>query len=252
VTADEYVRRVNYWLTDLPWHTKKELLLELRGHLAELPADTDLGTLGSPEQYAADLRAAAGLERRRGAIAFLRARRPLTVILVVLALTVTGLGLGMLAWVQSYQPLVLGNGYLYPADAKATAGLESQSVVFHEGRPFQFGITVANTGRFTVRVADAPLSPDLPFSGRLMMSRPLQNSGIHGPYVRFRPFDLKPGQERLLLFKGVFACRVRGVTPAVALTDFPVRFDFLWRKVTVDLSLPAELAIVFPKNLPCR
>jgi uncharacterized membrane protein len=66
VTAEEYVHRVNFWLTDLPWGTKKALLSELRGHLAELPADTDLDTLGAPEQYAKDLRAAAGLERGAG------------------------------------------------------------------------------------------------------------------------------------------------------------------------------------------
>ena len=90
MTADEYVRRVNYWLTDLPWGTKTELLSELRGHLSELPEGTDLASLGTPEQYAADMRTAAGLERRRGVIAFLRARRPRNLILTFVIVTLIG------------------------------------------------------------------------------------------------------------------------------------------------------------------
>lgn len=122
MTAEDYIRQVNFWLTDLPWGTKKALLSELRGHLAELPADTDLDTLGTPEQYAKDLRAAAGLERRRGPIAFLRARRPRNLILVALTLTVIGLALGAVAWIDSYQPLAFGNGWEFPADANTCPG----------------------------------------------------------------------------------------------------------------------------------
>ena len=77
MTAEDYLRRVDVAVRDLPWRTRRELNSELRGHLAELPADTDfVERLGTPERYAADLRSAAGLERRRGPIAFLRARRP--------------------------------------------------------------------------------------------------------------------------------------------------------------------------------
>ena len=94
MSPDEYLRNVSYSLNDLPWGMRRDLVAELRAHLDELPPGTDLETrLGRPEEYAADLRSAAGLERRRGPIAFLRARRLRNLILVVLSLTLIGLGL---------------------------------------------------------------------------------------------------------------------------------------------------------------
>lgn len=253
MTADEYVRRVNYWLADLPWRTKQELLSELRGHLSELPEGTDLASLGPPEQYAVDLRAAAGLERRRGVIAFVRARRPRNLILTVVALTAIGLAIGAVAWIDSYQPLATGNLSVDPAGAKSSPFRDADSVVFHRGRRFQFGVSVLNTGRFTVRVRGVTLPPGLPFSARLMMSQPQKNrGGINEPFTRFHPFDLKPGQVSLLFFKGVFACRApENPVGVLGVVDFPVRFSFLWRIATADLQLPTQLAIVFPKGVRC-
>jgi hypothetical protein len=109
--ADDYLRSVSFELGDLPWGKRQELLAEIRTHLDELPAGTDLrARLGTPKEYAADLRAAAGLERRRGAIAFLRARRPRNLILVALILIVIGLAIGAVEWVDSYQPLAFQSG----------------------------------------------------------------------------------------------------------------------------------------------
>lgn len=111
MTADDYLRSVSFELRDLPWGQRQDLLTEIRTHLDELPAGTDLGArLGTPKEYAADLRAAAGLERRRGVSAFLRARRPRNLILVALVLIMIGLGIGAVEWIDSYQPLTLGNG----------------------------------------------------------------------------------------------------------------------------------------------
>ena len=245
MTSAEYLRSVGYWLRDLPWGMRRDLLEELRDHLNELPGDTDLqGRLGSPEEYAADLRSAAGLRRRRGVGAFLRARRPRTVILTALALTATGLAIGGVLWVQSYQPLGFAGGSPNP--------VAEGSVVFRQGRPFQFGITIENTGRFTVRVLGVPEPLGLPFSGRVMMSGEQGDPGVHGPYTRFHPFDLGPGRVRLLFYKGVLDCRPHG-RPAgsLGLLDFPVRFSFLWRTATVMIPLNPGLAIVFPKGFRC-
>jgi hypothetical protein len=177
--------------------------------------------------------------------AFLRARRPRNLILAAVALTAIGLAIGGVVWVQSYQPIGFGGGSLNP--------VEEGSVVFRQGRPFQFGITIKNMGRFPVRVLGVPEPPGLPFSGRVMMSGELRNSGVHGPYTRFRPFDLGPGRIRLLFYKGVLACRPHG-TPAgsLGLLDFPVRFSFLWRTATVMIPLDPGLAVVFPKGFRCR
>lgn len=164
MTRGEYLRRVGLRLNDLPWSMRRDLLAELSGHLDELPPGTDLGTrLGTPEGYADDLRSAAGLESRRGPIAFLRARRPRNVILTVVVFTLIGLAIGSVVWVATYQPLAAAGGAIDPQGAKQAAGLDGESVVFHSGRLFRVGGTVQNTGPFTVRVLDVPEAAALPF-----------------------------------------------------------------------------------------
>ena len=254
MTAAEYVRRVEFWLRDLPWRMRQELLAELRTHLSEVPAGTDLAArLGSPEQYATDMRSAAGLERRRGTIAFLRARRPRNVVLTAVALTLTGLAIGAVAWIQSYQPIAFAGGTQFPLDAKGAVGLVGEAVAVHPGRPFQFGITIQNTGRFTVRVLGVPYSLQvLPFSGRLLMSKDQTGRLNERPLERFRPFDMKPGSFRWLVFKGIYDCGT--MSPGggeIGLADFPVRFKFLWRTKTVFIPLDEQLAFRIPEGTRC-
>jgi HAAS len=251
VKADAYLSRVDAALRDLPWRMRRELMSEVRGHLSELPSDV-AARLGTPEQYVADLRVSAGLERRRGVIAFLRARRPRNLILIVLALTVTGLAIGAAVWIDSYQPLAAGNSSQFPAGAKGEPGLNGESVVFHKGRPFQFGITVVNNRRFTVRVLGVPYVPPLPWTARLMMSPTAKNTGrIRQPYMPFHPFDLKPGDVVFLFFKGVYACNTgRAAGTTTTFDDFPVRYRFLWRTATTNIPLPESLAFSFPKGCP--
>jgi hypothetical protein len=250
------VRNVGWWLRDLPWSTRRDLLTELRAHLDELPADTDLREkLGPPEAYAGDLRAAAGLERRHGPIAFLRARRPRNLILIVVALTLAGLTIGAVAWIDSYQPITFAGGTRFPPHAKPSVGQAGYSVVFRRGRPFEYGITIQNTGRFTVRVLGVPKSNLDFYSGRLLMSKD-QTGRLDQTFERFRPFDMKPGSFRWLLIKGVYACTTGmdrdTVAGAASITQlaFPVRFSFLWRTATASIPLGEPLAFSFPKGCP--
>jgi hypothetical protein len=249
VTADDYVQLVSYELRDLPWRTRRELVTELNGHLAELPADTDFfGRLGRPEQYAADMRAAAGLERRHGAIAFLRARRLRYVILVVLTLTVAGLAIGAVVWINNYQPIRFAGAMQFPLDAKPSAGQAGETVVFRDGRPFQFGITIQNTGRFSVRVLGVPRGVTDFFVGQLLMSKDQGGNLNERPVERFQPFDMKPGSFRWLVFKGRFACStgMGGGGGGVIREAVAVRFGFLWRTATAVVPLDEPLEISFP------
>ncbi len=257
MTPDEYLRDVGYWLNDLPWGMRRDLLAELRAHLDELPPGTNLrAELGPPKAYAGDLRAAAGLERRRGPIAFLRARRPRNLILIAVALTLIGLGIGAVAWIDSYQPIAFAGGTQLPVTAKPSVGQAGFSVVFRRGRPFEYGITIHNTGRFTVRVLGVPKSPLDFYSGRLLMSKDQTGRLDERPLERFHPFDMKPGSFRWLLIKGVYACTTGmgrdTVAGGVSLTRsaFPVRFSFLWRTATVSIPLDEPLAFSFPKGCP--
>src|SRR5262249_29901486 len=157
--------------------------------------------LGPPEQYAAELRDAAGLERRHGLLAFLRARRPRNVVLLVLAFVVLGLGIGALAWINTYQPLATGNVGFEPGAHDSPTG-DGIYYVFHEGRRFRYGMSIWNAGRFTVRVLGVPIEYGLPIRYRLLVSRPgtIYRGPPPGPYTPFHPFDLAPGQQRMIIF----------------------------------------------------
>jgi hypothetical protein len=255
VSPDEYLRNVGFWVRDLPWGVRRDLLAELRAHLEELGPGTDLRAgLGPPEDYAADLRAAAGLERRRGVIAFLRARRPRNLILAVLALTAIGLAIGAVAWIDSYQPIAFAGGTQLPPDSKPSLGRAGESVVFRKGRPFEYGITIQNTGRFTVRVLGVPKSVTDFYSGHLLMSKDQTGHLDERPLERFHPFDMKPGSFRWLLLKGVYACTTgmgRGPGGAtISWATIPVRFSFLWRTATASIPLDEPLTFSFPKGCP--
>lgn len=255
MTTEEYVRRVDFRLRDLPWSTRRELVSELRAHLSELPA-AELATLGTPEQYAADLRLAAGLERRRGLVAFLRARRPRNLILAVLTLTVVGLAIGAVVWIDSYQPLASVGATQDPPDSKPSLGQAGVTVVFRKGRPFEYGIAIQNNGRFTVRVLGVPRSVMDFYVGRLLMTGPQTPPLTNRPLVHFHPFDLKPGASRWLIIKGVYACTAGiGGSPrlgygSVIKEALPVRFSFLWRHAIALIPLDDPLTISFRSGCP--
>jgi hypothetical protein len=253
VTRDEYVRDVGYRLSDLPWSTRRDLLTELRAHLDELPADTDLREqLGNPEAYAGDLRAAAGLERRHGVIAFLRARRPRNLILAVVALGAIGLTIGTVVWIRRYQPITFAGGTFDPVGAKGSPGSTDEYVVYHQGRPFRFGVVLQNTGRYTVRVLGVPYPSIVPFSARLLMSTPGPPSEVTtfpGKLRPFHPFDLRPGELTSLVLQGVYACH-SGTGPGNSwdLSPFPVRYSFLGHTAVAEIPLGSQMAITLPKG----
>jgi hypothetical protein len=262
VTPDDYLRIVAFELRDLPWGMRRDLISGLRAHLGELPADTNLyQRLGRPHEYAAELRAAAGLERRHGAIAFLRARRPRNLVLTALVLTVVGLAVGAVVWIDSYQPLATGNSAYGPLDAISSPTGDGVYVVFHEGKSFRYGTTIWNTGRYTVRVLGVPdfigRHPiGKPIAVRLLMSAPttFDYGGIPLPYKRFHPFDLSPGEQRGLLFVGTYdsPCRERGPGLSIGWDSIPVRYSFLWRTTTVQVPLPEPVTFVFRKSSDCH
>ena len=272
MTAAEYVRRVDRALRDLPWAERQNLAAELRDHLAELPVDADpVERLGAPEKYAADLRAAEGLERRHGAVAFLRARRPRNLVLAVLAAIVLVLAIGAVAWIQTYQPIAFDGATLLPPHAKEASDNHGESVLFHEGGRFLYGITITNNGSASVRVlglTDLASSiepvggigftnayPPLPFTADVLASsKPLPPHEVGPPYMRFRPFDLEPGDARLLILKGRYTnCHgdYGGGAKGEEMVTFPIRYRFLWRTATVRITLPNPLTIVFPKGNRC-
>jgi hypothetical protein len=65
----DYLRAVGAALADLPDDEREEMVDDLRSHLAEIASETDdppTARLGPPEEYAAELRAAAGIGPAQG------------------------------------------------------------------------------------------------------------------------------------------------------------------------------------------
>jgi hypothetical protein len=214
VTADDYARQVAFALRDLPRRQRRELIAELRAHLAELPPGTYLvGRLGQPERYAAELREAAGLEVRRGLAALVHSSRVRKLALWVAALSVVALGIGTLVWLTSYQPLAFGGRSVYPAGSKPMAGAAQYNVPFRQGARFRAGISIVNNGRYTVRVLGITGVPSfgyLPLTHRrLMVSGPVPKN--HAQWVKpnrtFRPIDLPPGRVMFLQLNGTYHAR---------------------------------------------
>jgi hypothetical protein len=249
VKADAYLRRLDAALSDLPWTVRRDLMVGLRSHLEELPTD-EASRLGTPEEYAAEMRMAAGLERRRGPIAFLRARRPRNLILTIVLFTVFGLAIGAVVWIDSYQPIAFAGGTQFPLDAKASRGQAGETVVFRKGHPFQYGIVIRNSGRFTVRVLGVPREVTDFYAGPLLMSKDTTPRMEERPLEPFHAFDMRPGSFRWLVFKGVFACTTGARPPDLALTreDISIRYSFLWRNATASIPLEEPLTISFSKE----
>lgn len=123
------------------------------------------------------------------------------------------------------------------------------TVVFHKDRPFLYGISMENTGRFTVRVLGVPKSVADFYSGRLLMSKDSTARMDEKPLEPFHPFDMKPGSFRWLVFKGAYACTTwMGAGTSIGWGAIPVRYSFLWRTATASIPLVDPLTVSFPKE----
>jgi hypothetical protein len=251
MTRDPYVRAVELQLLDLPWSVRKNLVADLRVHLAEIPAGEDLvSRLGTPQSYAGELRSAAGLEFRRGPIAFLRARRPRNLVLAIVLLAVLGAAVAAVTWASGYQPL--GPGSTGASPPVSSQGALNETVApFLSGKPFQVGFSVRNSGRFAVRILDVPLEGYHPFTVRKFTARSDERGT--GPPVPFQAFTLEPGRERLIVLRGRYAnCDKWVAGGSVGYEAMPVRMRFLRWTHTIFVKLFTPLVIRMPAHRsPC-
>ena len=132
-----------------------------------------------------------------------------------------------------------GNATQLPLDSKPSPGQPGVTVVFRKGRPFLYGVTIRNSGRFPVRILGVSRGAMDFFKARLLVNKP-NPAENERPLERFRPFDLQPGETRWLVWKGVYACTTGAAEGHLAVTreDIPVRFSFLWRTETTFDSQP--------------
>jgi hypothetical protein len=252
LTGEEYLAAVEAHLNDLPWRARKNLATDLRVHLEEIPGGEDLeARLGSPGNYAAELRAAAGLRSARGPVAFLRARRPRNVAIAVGLLVAVGVVVVAVVWASSYQPLVTGSTSLSPIPSQEGA-LGETVAPYRNGKLFQYGFSIRNDGRFSVRILAAPLDQRfLPFRFRVF-AEPSGSRGVSAHPQPFRPFTLSPGSEWLIVLRGRYAnCHNYVASTSSGFDAMPVRARFLLWTRTVFVPLGAPLIINRPNRDPC-
>lgn len=292
-----YLERLSNAARDLSKARRRELLGEIELHIRMALSRTPcahpddmvalLEQVGDPAEIAVAANDQTDDASVPASIADLRGRRPRKVILALIALAVIGLAIGAAVWIQSYQPLSFAPAGVLSADSVNTFGEDGHGawVGYQKGlgsgpnRPF-FGVTLQNTGHFTVRVVGlgeyAPLLPLLRgWSSRLLMARgtfveePLGGPGNkavrdqNGRIVRrrvwkrgrlepFHPVDLAPGQIVMVLLQGVWHMDCHPVTVGATTPprSFPVRYSFLWKTTTTQIPLPGGLTIAPPNRHP--
>jgi hypothetical protein len=214
--------------------------------------------LGAPEEYVAELRAAANLARRRGPLAFARARRPRDLaILAAVVLAAAGLTTVLVIryerqqFVQNYQPLRLGNLSLDPRGAHGFGGINGEGVDVHVGRPFALGVEVVNVGDYAVRVLGVSYPNIVPWHAQLEMGPVSTMEATSRPLRRFHSFDLPAHQYVFLVLKGVYWCTTGWVRGNVDVeNDFPVRYRFHLHVGTAAVPLPEPISFDMVSNCP--
>ena len=278
-----YLERLSRAARDLPKARRRELLGEIELHIRQSLRHTPctdeaemaalLQQVGDPAEIAAAAndQADASLERNP-----LWARRLRRSIVVLVAFTVLALALGAAAWIRTYQPIGFARADALPAGSVNTFGDNDHGALVGyrkgigggAGRPV-FGVTIQNTGRFTVRVVGLgrywpPLSLFDGWSSRLLMA---QYTGIRvhdpgrfengygrgwkrGPLEPFHPVELGPGQILMILIQGVWRdCAIKvSVGTTIPPRSFPVRYSFLWQTTTTHIPLPGGLTIAPARN----
>jgi hypothetical protein len=167
-----------------------------------------------------------------------------SLVLGAVALAALGLGIAVLVWASSYQPLAFGGGSVYPPISVRLHGdgFAQNNVKFRQGR------LTGEHGSF----ADLPLS-----HRRIVVAGPSPESPLEGQWVepsrRFRPFDLPPGQVMFVQLNATYHahCRPAPGEESSVLGGFQVRYGVLWHKRTAEIDFPANLSINFPLNEDC-
>ena len=159
----------------------------------------------------------------------------------VAALLGTGIGLA-----ARYQPLVTG-------------GLNTGSgpVSYREGGVVIIGPSLTNEGHFTVRITGADLPSPQP---RSMLRMTALRTNIPGQAWRvdedgtmpFQPFDLGPGDTRLLLIEMTMGdCAHFGVGTVSSVDEVVVHYSFLGFDHRAELSADPGATVTAPSNADC-
>lgn len=207
--AERYASAVARELRGIAREKRRALVDGLREHLREYPEREDFAArLGSPAEYAAELRRSAGLPaaRPRGWIRrlplWLRIALPVLVVLAVAAVVIV-----TSADVQS--PLHYAGGSWVPGTTAPPEFGDKTAVALHyqHGQEYQFAFQMENDGHFPVTVDRVDFARLLfsPLQVEEVRLGPRGEQGMSDGVEQFHAFHLDPGEFRNVFFYGVFA-----------------------------------------------
>ena len=129
-------------------------------------------------------------------------RRVIAIVVVIAALIVAAVaGIAIHRAVFGYDPLVAGCCEGTFQSVRHVDAPEYKGAVVYDyapGERIQWGFTILNSGKRTVRISALPPTPTTPYMRRVAvdMQDPRTNGGLIGPWQPFRPFTLRPQQSR--------------------------------------------------------
>jgi hypothetical protein len=256
-----YVDAIGAHLRDVPWAQREALLDDVATHLADAqldPEDLALWTerFGSPQAYAASLRADLGLRTdevglHKGGVFWLRHARLRVKLLAAAGAIAACTFVAAVVWVLRAQPLTFESAVTQFDAESIDAGGESEfRWRWSRGGQFAAGTWLHNDAAVAIRVTalDAPRGTWDHERVTLAAGRDL----VLGRDRPFAPFTLAPGTSRLVWFRGSFTRCPEPYAPGsgVGISDIDATFEILGITRRATLALPFTYSVVLGDD--CR
>jgi len=201
--AGWYYATVGRAVADVPWRRRGPALADLAERLRALDADASPTTeLGPPEEYAAAVRADAGLGEQPGGFgARLAATRPRTKVLAAAGAVVVVVLFVALIGVLRYQPLRTDGSAqaLDPAIVIDDAGgVKGLTLRFEPGGEILVRYSITNGGLVDVHVDGVEIEKRFPVRVKELRIVREGGSGDFGAATPVGEFDVRPDEEIVL------------------------------------------------------
>jgi hypothetical protein len=190
-------------------------------------------------------------------------RRRTWVLVGTAAFVLVGGGVGVGVAAARYQPLLGSSFSLAPAgkeiqpDSAYSPDDRVMQYAYSDGEVITYGVTVHNSGSFTVRITSVETPPSW-FHALLKPTGVRTDRPGHGlsyedaDTVAFQPFDLHPGDDRLLLVHlRVGDCQGFGPGVTETIDSVAVHFSFLGIDHRAEIPFGTGIQVVAPPADGC-
>lgn len=164
-------------------------------------------------------------------------------------------GVIMVILVSRYAPLGPGNTSQFAGatlvESDPIDDVETYELPYRHGAEGDFSISITNNGRWTVTIEDFPILHQRVFSLLRIAAVEVAENTV-SPKTPFTPFKLKPGEERLLTFRGIFTdCDAYDPKTGNAFDFVAVTYRFFWSTRTTTIPFNDRLKVTSPEDEAC-